>query len=48
MLFVIQGLLKTIDYRCFKNINTHMCADLFKVPWKDVEKHDNVDDALKL
>ena len=38
-----------IDYRYFKNFNEHMFVDdLFKVPWQDIEKHDNVDDALEL
>ncbi len=43
----VKSVNNVIDYRCYKNFNEEsFLNDLFDVPWINVKKCDNVDDAL--
>ena len=45
----IKGKHKTIDYRCYKKFDEEaFLDDLCNVSWKDIEKFDNVNDAVDL
>ncbi|XP_072028290.1 uncharacterized protein [Amphiura filiformis] len=45
----VKGEHKSIEYRCFKSFDEKMFVDdLTSVPWNEIEKFRNVNDALKL
>ena len=40
---------KIKNYRCFKEFNEHSFVnDLFQMPWSDIARYDNVNDALQM